>query len=122
MHEHAPDVRPTAEQLRKVLTSITRKLSPKIALPVEEEVPLLVQQLQDRRSLGLKMIEFYSKYNPVKLKDLSAVLKNFEGKQDELNLQMRLRYKADLYGEYPDCPLCGEGVFPEHQSLMDEVR
>ena len=32
------------------------------------------------------------------------MLESFVGKEDELNEQMRLRYKADLNGEYPDPP------------------
>jgi hypothetical protein len=32
------------------------------------------------------------------------VLESFVGKEEELNEQMRLRYKADLNGEYPDPP------------------
>lgn len=32
----------------------------------------------------------------------SLVLESFVGKEEELNEQMRLRYKADLNGEYPD--------------------
>lgn len=95
------DLRPTAEQARCIMTKIAKGVCPHIDTPLGD-VETLLQQLEDRMELGKRANEFYMKYNPSKLKDLPKVLDNFLGKEDELNEQMRMRYKADLNGEYPD--------------------
>ena len=51
---------------------------------------------------------------PTQLRDLNKVLETFVGNEDKLNEQMRVRYKADLNGEYPDPE-------PEQESESDEV-
>ena len=102
MWHHIPDLRPTAEQARRIITKIAKGICPHIHTPLEEDVEMLIQRLEDRMELGNKAAAFYNKYNPSKLKELGKVLDAFEGKEDELNEQMRLRYKADLNGEYPD--------------------
>ena len=95
------DLRPTAEQARCIMTMIAKGVCPHIDTPLGD-VETLLLQLEDRMELGKRAAEFYTKYNPSKLKDLPKVLDNFLGKEDELNEQMRMRYKADLNGEYPD--------------------
>jgi len=95
------DLRPTAEQARCIMTKIAKGVCPHIDTPLGD-VETLLLQLEDRMELGKRAAEFYMKYNPSKLKDLPKVLDNFMGKEDELNEQMRMRYKADLNGEYTD--------------------
>jgi len=89
------DLRPTAEQARCIMTKIAKGVCPHIDTPLGD-VETLLLQLEDRMELGKRAAEFYMKYNPSKLKDLPKVLDNFMGKEDELNEQMRMRYKVLL--------------------------
>jgi len=103
LSQQTVEVRPTAEQARRIICHVAKTVrSRHINTPIEGDSEALLQQLEDRMELGNKMQAFYSKYNPDKLRDLAKVLENFVGKQELLNEQMRLRYKADLNGEYPD--------------------
>ena len=102
MHQYHPDLRPTAEQVRRIMTGIAKRVVRCLLdVPIQGTATELLQELHDRMVLGNKVIDFYHKYNPAKLKNLSGVLANFVGKEEVLNEQMRLRYKADLNGEYP---------------------
>eukprot|EP00277_Geminigera_cryophila_P002201 CAMPEP_0179422310 /NCGR_PEP_ID=MMETSP0799-20121207/10350_1 /TAXON_ID=46947 /ORGANISM="Geminigera cryophila, Strain CCMP2564" /LENGTH=479 /DNA_ID=CAMNT_0021196413 /DNA_START=14 /DNA_END=1453 /DNA_ORIENTATION=- len=108
------NLRPTAEQARRIMCHIGKGVKcSNLNMPIEGDCEALMQELEDRVELGNKMHDFYAKYNPAKLRDLNKVLETFVGNEDKLNEQMRVRYKADLNGEYPDPE-------PEQESESDE--
>jgi len=98
LSQHSPDLRPTSEQARRIITQIAKGVcSDMNDTPIEGNVSRLFMWLEDRMHLGLKIIEFFKKYNPTKMSTLPELLANFVGTEVEMSDHARLGPHGSQY-------------------------
>jgi hypothetical protein len=64
----------------------------------------LLQHLEDRVNFGNRLVQFYQRYNPERIQYLASMIDRYINKEEELCAEMRKKYSADFYGEYPREP------------------
>lgn len=112
-----PAARPDADRTSQVLAGLEAAFNGKttddddIRTPEEifgksQDYKVLMQEMGDRVNMAERLVKFYTQHNPKKLtvESIEQLLTNFAGNEEELNSDLRKRYKADLNGKAPLVP------------------
>jgi len=64
----------------------------------------VLEQLEIRNSLGMKLLKFYNEFCPEKISDIDKLIRHYSGEEEKLNASLRQKYSADLNGKYEPPP------------------
>lgn len=66
-----------------------------------QDADSLLHHLEARVNFGRRLVQFYQRYNPERIQYLASMIDKYMDKEEELCDEMRRKYSADFYGEYP---------------------
>ena len=68
---------------------------------LDKQHDVILHELEERGRQGDRLLQFYQRYNPDRIQYLGSLLDRYVGKEEALCQELRNKYNADFYGEYP---------------------